>query len=178
MTTFKSLTTIKQETEKKRYYRPFDYARMVALTKFIEELEQEPSFKLVTANPCIAHLRSSNVEEHMKVEETAKFVIGLWCKFEVNDTQYYIQINENPFFEAYVSSSIVNHEKKTIKTTALCKVNDILYKNIEWTNTEENINKFVENLKELIPYINMIHMNRTEKYLSYRDKNEQTIYTH
>lgn len=178
MANFKTLEQIKQETEKKRYYRPFDYARMIALTKFVEELEQEKSFKLISCNPSIAHIRSQNKEEHKNVEKTAQFVIGLWIKFEVNDTQYYIQIDKNPFFEAYISASIVDHEKKTIRTTAMCKVNDILYKDIEWTNTDENINKFVENLKELFPYINMIRMNRTEKYLSYRDLDKQTIYKH
>lgn len=177
MKTFKSLETIKMETEKKRYYRPFDYARMVAMTKFIEELSQEPSFLIISASPCIAHLRSTTQEEHENVEKSAQFVIGLWVKFEVNDTQFYIQINENPFFEAYISASIVNHEKKTHRSTRLWAVNDIIYKGIEWVNNEENINRFVDNLKEVFSRVQMIHM-YDEKYVSYRDKNEQTIYTH
>lgn len=180
-TIFKTINEIKEMeviTNKKRYYRDFDYTRRIALTKFVEQMENErQDFKIVTCSPSIAHTRTRNEHDKEKTEKSATFVIGSWVAFEVNDTQYYIQIDDNPFFDSYISASVIDHEKKTKKSTGMMKINETLYKNVEYANTEENINQVVENLKEVFNNVNLTHW-KNEKYLSYRDKNEQTIYTH
>jgi hypothetical protein len=176
MSTFKSIATIKQETEKKRYYRAFDYARRVALTRFVELLENErQDFKLVTASPTIAHNRTLDQEGMMA---SAEFVIGNWVKFEVNDTQFYIQIDDNPFFDSYICASILDHEKKTKKSTGMGVINKTLYANIEsYGASEENINQFVENLKQIFSSIQLTHW-RSDRYSTPFDYDKQTIYTH
>lgn len=175
MTTFKTISEIKVTTEKKRYHRPFDYARMVALTRFVEAMENErQDFKLVTANPSIAHNRGLDKENMMN---SAQFVVGNWIKFEVNGTQFYIQIDDNPFFDSYIIASVLDHEKKTKKSTGMIKINGTLYNDVAWDCTEENINKIVGNLKEIFSNIQMTHW-KQDRYSKPFDENKQTIYTH
>lgn len=186
MENFKTLNQIKAEFEtdpntNKIYYRPFDYARAIALTRYIESLASDDTFALVVAHPHMTYCRAV-----ANIDETRVFTLGLWCRYRLNGVMYYIQIDENPFFPCCMSASIpAEYSKyetvprvKTEKTTGLADMNHIVYAGIEWENTEENITRFVKNLHAAMAECKKLTYIRRRDVPTYKNEwTEQTIYS-
>jgi len=153
MKTFKTIAQIEEMTTDKRYYRAFDYARSVALVGFLRELEKEhqENFCIMSVSPIITYNRSGARNDDEFEEEC--FTFGLWCKFKINDIEYYVEMNENPFFNAYMTKSwrLPNEPLYIISNKSRCEyiagMNDIIYNNIEFDATQKTIDTLVENLK-------------------------------
>lgn len=173
---FKTFQEVKEMFEKddlcKRYHRGFDYARMVALTRYIEELSKREDFKLCSASPVTMYRRGENDEV---LDETKTFSIGSWCRFLLGKTCYYIQITDNPFFDSYFTIGYADGTRSYLQS-----VNHILYSGVDWGYSEEIISKVQENLSKCFEEVNKPNTQKfyKEEYQSYDNPFKvQTIYT-
>ena len=148
----KKLFTNEEIIEKNtRYYRTLDYIRHLALTAFIEDIEKKygDSFKLKKVAPEFIKKRSEN-------NERAVFSLGLWASFVIDDIECYIEINENPFFNSYITKSIIKIDSPSyVINKRYCKmteyiddgtINEELYANIDLSNNIDGVKQFVINL--------------------------------
>ena len=139
---YKTISQIEEETTTLRHFRAFDFARAVALTEFLKGLEVEygNSFRIITARPLL--LKNRNIEESEQV-----FTFGLWVRFDIDKIEYYVEINENPFFDAYITKSYRIDNK-----TAVCEyansMNDIFYSGVDWNAEPDNIKLITTNIRE------------------------------
>lgn len=113
------------------YYRISSFNRSVAVTEFIKDLEKDfkNQFSLLSGNFVILYARNENGEIK---EIPAKKSVTNWIEFELNHSTYYLQYDDNYFFEAYIS--IRNNEKRRevervrifndIDLDILCKYNN------------------------------------------------------
>ena len=180
MTQYKTFNEIKQETMQaencKRYYRGFCYVRACALTKLIEELSTSKDFRLVSAHPLTMYNRS--IEDGAKMETSKIFSIGLWCGWLLGETYYYLQIDDNPFFDAFVSQSVKIAPRKA-KHTYATRINETLYKGVNWDAEPETIELLLANLYECIKPENINQQAYTRDVPGYNNPfTKQSIYTH
>lgn len=134
-------------------YKPrqvYDYTRQVAVTKFLCTIEKEygNKFKLITAHPKLIDCTKKNITKPI-------FSIGLWAGFDIEKTHYYLKLNGNPFYDAYLSRSWDIPNEKACSLSPIerryeyidaCKINDILYVNTDWSDSDRNIQIFADNL--------------------------------
>jgi hypothetical protein len=141
----KTFQEIKEETiqsNRKLYYRDYDYARACALTRFIEEdLSKRAGFQVSSVRPIMLYNRSLEDMEPSKI-----FSVGLWFGWMIGDIQYYLQMDENPFMDSYLFLAKQTSSRAGMHTYAH-RINDTLYNNVEWGCSEEIINQLVKNLR-------------------------------
>jgi hypothetical protein len=180
MNEYKTFDQVKQETIQeercKRYYRSFDYARACALTQLIEELSKRPDFKLVSAHPLTMYNRG--IEDKEAMEATKIFSIGLWCGWLIGETHYYLQIDENPFFDALVSTGKQTAPGKAVYTYAT-RINEMLYDGVEWDDKPETVKLLLKNLRKCIKPENIGQQSYKKDIQAYNDPfTKQSIYTY
>lgn len=190
--TFKTIGQIKEATPETQrlYYRPVDFARAVALTLFLQELEEKhgDDFKLLTCHPHWLHIRSESQKQHDENKDIPVFTLGLWAHFKIGDTCYYIQHNDNPFFDAYFGRYWTFKSQKYIvsddmkRSEYLTGMNEVLYASWNWGCDETSISTLVSNHYTAFDRVNTRHIGGpntyTQKIPSYSRPEKQTIYTH
>ena len=172
MNIWKNITQIKSETVQVRYYRAFDFARAVALVEFLSWLESKygEKFRIVTAHPILVVNRDTDLQEKV-------FTFDLWVRFVLDETEYYIQMDKNPFLPAYfnksfrLSDKIIRHEYSN-------DMSDVIYKNTDWNAEPKTIRQLTKNLKDAFIVV------RNRKGCTYKQdipvydrERKQTIYT-
>ena len=174
MENYKTIAQIESETNNNIYYSAFDYARSVALTNFLRELEQEHSdaFRLITAHPFITHDRSDETKQEKQ------FTLGMWATWGIGETIYYCQMNENPFFDAYITRSY-NIDHKTRRSEYGSNMNEIFYKCANWDATPETIEQLTKNIRAAYDHTNARAGHwYTRDIPAYERQEQQKIYTH
>ena len=177
--TFKTVAQIKAETDRKQYYRPFDYACIVALTKFIEHLERKhgEDFKILTVHPAIFYNRGNDKTTVEDIDRTGIFGLGLWVRWLFGDTEYYMQMNENPFFPAYFTRTWRNLDGKTRRSEYATEMNEMMYAGVDIRYSEDVVRKLVQNFKDTLDYVNKrCSETYTQEIPAYDRKVKQTIY--
>ncbi len=175
-TEFKTISQVEAETETRRYYRTYDYARALALTAFLRELEAEhgENFRLVTAHPLL--ICNRGIKDKDEMEASAVFVIGLWARWNIGNTGYYLQMNENPFFDAYITRHW-RLDRDREQSEYGSRMNDMMYGNSDWSAEPKNIALLIKCLRQ-----SFVHANKRtpDTYIkeipAYDRKNVQTIY--
>jgi|GEM_PF-4019314 len=172
---WKSIAIIQSETTKLDYYSEFNFARAVALTKFMREIESKYAndFKIITACPLILVNRDLSKEEWIET-----FTLGLWVKFAIVDMEYYFEMDRNPFFSAYIVKSYrVDSSTKMYEYAG--EMNDMLYKNVNFNANEKTIAQLVKNFHKAFTHV--IKRNSSmylEEIPAYARELKQTIYKH
>ena len=195
MKDYKTIEEIMEITSHTHYLSPFDTARAIALTRFLEELESNygGEFRIVTANPVLTVNRDEQDVEPV-------FTFGLWVRFCIGEVEYYLQMDENPFFDAYLTRAwrYNRHSDKTLKTCPTCgsvefkqpkrkasmtceygsRMNDTFYGGVEMNAEPETIGKLTENLHAALDEANNRKPETYQKDVPSYDRNaKQTIYT-
>ena len=176
---YKTLEEIKLETlnnpTTKRYYRSFDYARAIALTQYLETLASNDTFRIGSIEPLTLFNRDAE-----NMESTKTFTVGMWAGYVLNNTRYYIQMDSNPFFPAYVSRSMQTAGRDYV-TTGLIDLNKEFYidgkTQLYWNAEPETIAQLVENITAAVKKAEKFNYKFHEKMPSYRDDfTDQNIY--
>lgn len=164
---YRTFDEIKNDTIKNGnaglWYRGFDFIRAQAFTRFIEERSAQPGFRFVCGKPL--NLRNRDAGTPDEVEATKEFSLGLWAGWMEGEDYFYLQIDSNPFFEAYVSRSV--QSGKAMRTTRLMEINDILYKGVEWDTSAETSAKLLENLRACLEFARQDRRLYNEEIRSY-----------
>lgn len=170
------LQEVKTSEENKKYFRTIDYIRAVALTNALTTLSKKDGFNLLGANVCTLYDRGTGSEEEKELSKTPS--VGLYARFSLgNDYVYYIQIDENIFMDCYI---ITTRQSSKDKNTILSQyidengINHILYDNITFDNTPENIKQIEENILRAIREHKTNNTNYSKTMP--RDYMEQKIY--
>jgi hypothetical protein len=145
---YKTIAQIEAETDQVRYYRALDYMRAVALIDFLREIESEygDRFRLVAANP--KYLYNSSIKDAEEMEKTKIFCVGLYAKWQIDDTYYHLQMDDNVFQDAYISRSWkIGNDGLRSEYSGL-RMNDVMYADVDFGETPETIAKLTENLHE------------------------------
>jgi len=176
MSGYKSISQIEEEIEATRYFRWLDYARAIALTEFLLGLEREcgDKFRLMTAAPKFICNRS--IEDAAEMERTRVFAIGLWASWAIGETHYYMQMNENIFFDAWITRSWRIDNKRLLSEYA-SPMNDILYADVPFEAKPESVTQLVENFRTAFQVANKRKPVTYIKEIPPYDRQEkQTIY--
>ena len=168
-----------QGAKQTNYFRTADYNRALALTEFLKELEKQykNNFKLLGGSIKKLQCRHIDNGSYWKDADikTEKESFTTYASFIVNGTKYYIQLNENPFFESYICI-YSNYDKVRYKNERLLALEtlncgsdtlDTMFK----YNGKENINKLKKDL--LISFKNIKENNYTTCTLL---NDKQTLY--
>jgi hypothetical protein len=174
---YKTIAQIEAETDQVRYYRDLDYMRTVALIDFLRELEFEHGdrFQLVTANP--KFFCNSSIKDTKEMGKTKIFGVGLWANWKIDDVYYYCQMDDNVFFDAYISRSWRIGNGMLRSEYAGLRMNDIMYADVDFSETPEAIAKLTENLHEALRVASTRKPDTyTRKLPPYMLAEKQTIY--
>jgi hypothetical protein len=176
MSEYKNISQIETGTESTHYMRPFDYARAIALTEFLRQLEDKhgDNFKLKTASPKFIYYITNKGKDEM--EKTRAFAIGMWAEWVIGETHYYMQMNNNPFFDAYLIRSwrIGNNMLRSEYGSGM---NEELYSDARWNAEPATIMLLVKNFHRAF---NAANKRQPETYTkeipAYNRKEKQTLY--
>jgi len=173
MNDWKSISQIKEITTKINYKRPFDVARAIALTNFLQEVETSfaDNFRVETAHPILMINRNGGFSE-------PTFTIGLWASFSLYKVEYHVEMNENPFFPALFLKSYRLDNK-----TKCCEYADVMnaemYINCDWNAEQKTINQLTTNMHRLFADAQQRSGNTYVMEIpACSRKEKQTIYTH
>jgi hypothetical protein len=177
MSEFKTLSEIKEETTGCLYYGALDYARVVAFTDFLYELEDEykSSFRLVKANPKLFY--NASIEVTAEMDRSCIFGVGLWANWAIDDIYYRLEMDNNPFFNAYLVKFWRSSDNKTFHRMRGGNMNDVLYADVDLTEPLGSIEQLKKNFRAVF---NDVKENKKLVYISeipaYDKEDVQTIY--
>ena len=137
-------------TENTYYYRPYDMARAIALTEFLRELEIEhgDKFKILKAHPMWL------INSHDRKTDPV-FTIGLWASFMIDDVEYYIQMDQNQFFDAYFSRSWpIGRDKKRCEYLTRMNEDMLAFTHDCFDCKPETIRQLVKNFHATLALVN------------------------
>ena len=178
MNDWKTIAEIEAETSKLQYISPLDYARAIAITVFLEGLETEhkDEFRIICVHPYIAYNKLTCDEA---------FTLGLWASFCIKGVEYYVNVDKNPFFDAYFKKGVRISGGK-IKSEYLTPMNGIIYAGVDiaingdktGNSLKAFILNFTENLKTALGIVQSRNEPMYVKDLPASDRVlKQTIYT-
>lgn len=138
---------IKQQAEQmqnKRYYRSNVLNQNKGLTDFIKELEKRAKekniyFDIVSGSPkLVIPYKTDNWGKNITYFENDKEILLIsYVGFIYDDHYYYIQIDENPYFNHYIQKIPLQHDEKGFyyeKSYYLDNIDSVLFNDI---TTEE-----------------------------------------
>ena len=168
-----TIAQIRDATKRKQRYRPFGLARAIALTEFLTELEAEHKndFRITTAYPALSRL----VNEPKDAEPV--FTLGIWAGFAIGDTEYFFEMNENPFLLAGIMRKWRSEDGKTERSEYLEEMNGILYRGTERDAEPKTISTLLQNYRDALSEVNERHPKTYSRDVpAYDRKNKQRIY--
>jgi hypothetical protein len=185
-----NLEEILNQAKSRRYYRTADYNRQYALTLFVKELEKQAKeknkfFQIITTHTVLMqcrHIKPKNINDWPIPDPETEISSLEFCRFAHGKEVYYIQFDNNPFFEAYIKrySETTNQqaykepELHEIETGHIRIFNDIPIDTVWKYNGMENINELKNHLLEKFDELNK----KAENYFwkSHKKTLTQTIY--
>ena len=97
-----TLSEALEKADSNLWYRMSGYNRSAALTEFLKGLEKDFKQSFSIINATFANLRARDDKGEISAIPTIKSVTR-YAKFELNNSTYYLQYDDNYFFEAYIS---------------------------------------------------------------------------
>jgi hypothetical protein len=176
MNDYLTISQIEEITNVTRYIRQLDYTRAIALTLFLRELEAKhrDSFRLCTLSPKIIYNYSLNGKE--VIESSKVFAIGLWAEWQIDETYYYMEMNDNIFFDAWIARSW-KIDRKFMRKEHMTTMNDILYGGWVYDFTPRALTLLINNFHAGIKYVEKQSAPTYMKEISAYDRTKkQTIY--
>jgi hypothetical protein len=171
-----NISQIEATTEKIMYFRRMDYSRAVAFTEFLCKLEKKygDNFRLCTLHP--HYICNKSIESKAEMEATKKFVIGLWASWKIGDTDYYMQMDENIFFDAWIARSW-KIDKTHRRHEYASRMNELLYAGSNFGTDEKSIAQLIKNFLAAFNETNKRQPDTYVKEIPAYDRKElQTIY--
>ena len=148
-----TIAQIKDATKRKQYCKPFDFARAIALTEFLMDLEAEykSDFRITTVEPSLLLLFNGPKDAE------PVFTLGMWAGFALGDTEYYFEMDENPHFKAGIIRKWRSEDGKTETAEYLEEMNSILYRGVELNAEPKTISTLVQNYRDALSKANERH---------------------
>lgn len=179
MSDFKTMTEIEEITKNRSNHNGYTYVRAWALTTFLQQLEDKhkENFRVLSAHPSIIkHKSDKTVPE--------RFSIGLWAKWLIGETIFYLEMNENIFFSPRFIKSYIQPKKyggNEIISEYLDSDGTYIYSNIEnWGDfkVSQNVHDILlANMHEALDEVKerIVPMYKQEMP-SYKSVNKQELY--
>lgn len=147
-----------------KYPRVSEQLHSLALTEFIIEAEKKG-----------ATILSASVKKIKTDNKDIKNVIGSYIKYTYNfKTKYYIQFDENPFFEPIGCVDYYTNDYRI--STTLTELPHIWDNVNPYSIKDDNIIQLIKNLKQAEKYLKSLSYNYKDRYIAYRDNWGQQIY--
>lgn len=172
MSIWRNISQIEEITSKISHRRSIDVARAIALTRFLQEMETifDDDFRIVTAHPILMINKNDGSNEPI-------FTVGLWVRFSVCKVEYYIEMNENPFFPALFLKNY-RLDSKTVCCEYADDMNGEMYFNFGWDAEQSTITQLITNMHRLFSVVQQRNGNTYVKEIpAYSRREKQTIYT-